>query len=836
MLSTAIPVSGGVSIKGGRPGQAGVQLGTTTLVDPASGVAQVPLPDGAIESVTVLPNPYAVEYGRFSSGLIVIQSRRARDQWKFRAHRFAPSLRSRSDGGLRIDSFNPRMEVGGPLVKDRVYVEQSAQARYNIGDLAGRPETEQRVTKALSSFTRVDANVSPKHSVVGTIGMFPNAADFANLNTFVGPEASVNLRILGKQLSLTERALWTNRTAAETTFQWFQSRTDVDPQGTAPMELQPDITLGNFFNRQHRTTSSYQVVHVVTGHRDGFGGSHVFKAGVDLLHTRYDGTSQSQTVLIERADGTVARRLDFSGASVQTIGGTEAAVFVQDRLQPHPRWYVETGLRLDRDGVLGHVNLSPRIGTAVLLTESGNVVMRGGWGLFVERTPSMAGAFTSFESAVDTRFPTDAASAVSPGVPVTHTVAPVLETPVGRTWDAAFDYRWNTRWAFHVGVLYREGRHESIVTPLVADTRDRAAAVEQRAFQLSRRRARRALHTRRDGGRRHDVHAVAVGGGFEHADGLVRQRAGADHRREHVRAARHRRAASSLHPRPRGPEAEMAAARRLQLALGPAVLDCERDARLRRTAQRAPLSDLPAARPRPGAPDQDPEVSAVGRRSPEQRPGDIPAGRGAKQHRLAGLRDVLQLRVAPRSVRGAIRTLDQEATRVEELLVRLVSTNRELEAAFEGQGHGAQPVARIVDEFEVLAVCLAKLQRVVADDDRALAQMRRDQSERRPSHRRPDVDEHEVDRPLHIHEGFSEIPFAEVDEIGQAGFGKMAARHPGLLRLMLGADHDRTAASVECACAPCRRLSRTAAARKSVETPNDVPASTTRRARSARHT
>ena len=62
MLSTAMPVSGGVSIKGGRPGQAGVQLGTTTLVDPASGVAQVPLPDGAIESVTVLPNPYAVEY------------------------------------------------------------------------------------------------------------------------------------------------------------------------------------------------------------------------------------------------------------------------------------------------------------------------------------------------------------------------------------------------------------------------------------------------------------------------------------------------------------------------------------------------------------------------------------------------------------------------------------------------------------------------------------------------------------------------------------------------------------------------------------------------------
>jgi TonB dependent receptor/Carboxypeptidase regulatory-like domain len=472
MLATAIPVPGGVSIKGGRPGQAGVQLGTMTLVDPASGVAQVPLPDGAIESVTVLPNPYAVEYGRFSSGLVVIQSRRASDQWKFRANRFGPSLRSTSDGSLRIDGYSPRAEIGGPLVRDRVYLAQSAQVRYSIGDVSSRAETEQRVTKAVSSFSRVDANLSPRHLVIGTLGLFPNVVDFATVGTFTPPEASVNLRFFGKQVSLTERALWTNRTVSETTFQWFQSRTDVDPQGTSPMELQPDVTLGNFFNRQHRTTSSYQVVHAVTGHRDGFGGSHMFKVGVDLLHTQYDGTSQSQTVLIERADGAVVRRLDFPGSiveSVQTIGGTEAALFAQDRLQPHPRWYVEAGLRVDRDGVLRRVNVSPRIGTAVLLTESGSVVLRGGWGLFVERTPSMAGVFTSFESAVDTRLTLDGSTA-APGVPVAQSVAPVLETPSGRTWDAGFDYRWSERWSFHVGALNREGRHELIVTPLVTGT------------------------------------------------------------------------------------------------------------------------------------------------------------------------------------------------------------------------------------------------------------------------------------------------------------------------------------------------------------------------------
>ena len=461
LLSTVVPVAGGVSIKGGRPSQAGVQLGATTMVDPASGVARVALPDDAIESVSVLPNPYAVEYGRFSSGLVVIQSRRAREQWKFHMNRFGPSFRSSNDGGFRIDGYSPRLEVGGPLVKDRVYLEQSAQARYSIGDLSSRPETEQRVTKAFSSFTRLDANVSPRHLLVWTVGLFPNVTDFATVGTFVPPEASVNFDIFGKQVSVTERSIWTDRTIGETTFQWYESRTNVDPQGPAPMQLQPDIVLGNFFNRQHRTTSQYQLVEAVTRHVR----SHAFKFGVDLLHTQYDGTSESHTLLVERADGTVARRLDFSGASVQTVSGTEAAIFAQDRVQLNARWHVEAGLRVDHDGVLGRVNVTPRIGTAVVLTESGKAVVRGGWGLFVERTPSMAGAFTSFESAVDTRFPIDAAAPPA-GVPVTHTVAPGLQTPSSRTWDAVFDYRWNDRWSFHTGVLNREGRHELIVAPV----------------------------------------------------------------------------------------------------------------------------------------------------------------------------------------------------------------------------------------------------------------------------------------------------------------------------------------------------------------------------------
>ena len=72
-----------------------------------------------------------------------------------------------------------------------------------------------------------------------------------------------------------------------------------------------------------------------------------------------------------------------------------------------------------------------------------------------------------------------------------------------------------------------------------------------------------------------------------------------------------------------------------------------------------------------------------------------------------------------------------------------------------------------------------------------------DETECRPCHRRPSVDEHEVDWTVHILEGFSEITFAEVDETRQTSFGKMASRHPDLPRLMLCADHDRMAAHLD---------------------------------------
>ncbi len=509
LVPGVIELSGGQSIDGGRPNQASVQLGSATLVDPATNLAHVELPASGIDAVSVLPNPYEAEFGRFSSGLVLIQTKRAGEQWKIRLSDLEPALRLKRYTLLHvtgITSWKPSLEFGGPLVRNRLFLEQTAQYHYQTTDIASRPETELRTNEWVSSFTRLDANVSPHHSLVFAGGVVPSTVTNATLGTFTPPPATPNISDRIGYSLLTERSVVSNATVLETTLQVHAYDTSVRGQGTAPEELLPETTLGNFFNRQNRTTTTLQWIEAVSSSRKGPGGLHLVKAGFDAMRSGYNGTSVSGPVLIERSNGTLARRLEYGGPATQTVHTTDFAVFGQDRLQPNARSYVEFGGRIDRDGVTGSVGASPRVGVAVLFNPSGTSVLRGGYGIFYERTPSIAGAFGQFESALDTRYEADGATPLGPSVLYRHLVAPDLQAARSATWDLAFDERLNRRVTVHLGVLSRQGREQLIVDP--AADHERGAVVLSSQGQSGYLQEEADLHV--SAGQRFDVNASYV--------------------------------------------------------------------------------------------------------------------------------------------------------------------------------------------------------------------------------------------------------------------------------------------------------------------------------------
>src|SRR5262249_3105193 len=206
-----------------RPTQSNTQLSAGTLAEPGMGLVHYTLPDDAIDSVTVLPNPYAVEYGRFSSGLVVIQTRRAGDEWKVHLNNLVPSFRSKRHEDLYningLASWGPTFAVGGPIVKDKVFLEQTAQYRYDTDSIPSRPEEERRSSHWFSSFSRVDINPAAKHSFILTAGFFPSVAKEASLGTFTPPAATVDAEDRVALAAATARSVWSDTLVSESTLQ-----------------------------------------------------------------------------------------------------------------------------------------------------------------------------------------------------------------------------------------------------------------------------------------------------------------------------------------------------------------------------------------------------------------------------------------------------------------------------------------------------------------------------------------------------------------------------------------------------------------------------------------
>lgn len=471
LLAGIVEGPGGVSIKGGRTNQSGLQIGMTTQTDPSTGSPLFHLPADAIDTVEVLPNPYAVEFGRFSSGLTLINTKKGGDQWRVALN--APDVSFRTARGepwhpIGLESFGPRIGVGGPLVKNRVFLEESAQFRYELSEVWSRPPDETKTSKWLSNFTRVDANVSPKLSIIGNVNLFRSAADNVTLSTFNSPAVSPDAADHFASGSLAIHAPLSTRVVLESTFQASSLTTQVTPQGDLPMQLIPSGNTGNFFNQQSRSTSTQQWVQTMTGTYDWGRVSHLFKAGFDVMRTDLTGSSDSGPVSVRRDDLTLARSLVFSGPVWQHVTSTDVALFAQDRVQPFSHLLLEFGGRVDRDGILAKTNATPRVGAVFLLTPQGTAAIRAGYGLFFERTPSIAGAFGQLDMSTETRYAADGFTPLGPPELYQHVVVPNLQVARSATWNVQYDQRLIKGFSFRASALSRKGTNELIVEPIAA--------------------------------------------------------------------------------------------------------------------------------------------------------------------------------------------------------------------------------------------------------------------------------------------------------------------------------------------------------------------------------
>ncbi len=163
---------GRLRAKGGQPTQGALQISSTSLIDPSTGDFDLELPGQSLESVELLANPFSAEFGRFSTSIVQIRTRRGTNEWEIKPGNLVP----RFGKGFGIRGFEPRFSVRGPLKRDRLFLSQDVQFRYVNDPVRSLPDEPNIGLKSFDSFTRIDGVVSPRHTLGGMAVIFPRGS------------------------------------------------------------------------------------------------------------------------------------------------------------------------------------------------------------------------------------------------------------------------------------------------------------------------------------------------------------------------------------------------------------------------------------------------------------------------------------------------------------------------------------------------------------------------------------------------------------------------------------------------------------------------------------
>lgn len=466
VISSVTDQTAGVRINGARADQTSLQLGRVAVNDPTGGSGMFRLPVDAIDAINVLPNPYDAEYGGFSSGLVLVQPRTPPDRWTFIPNGWPSFLTTRENPfhPIALREFTPRVVFGGPI-RPGVSIMVSALARYSSEQVWSRPISERRNTTSGSLFTRLDARASERHTLSATFGFFPSDAEHADLNTFISEAASVNQDQQSVTASLTDSFQVRPGTTIETTAAATHFSSRLNGQGAETMVVTPDQILGNFYNDQDRDATTGQFRTVFSTVHKGRLGQHFLKGGLDALFTNYAETGANRPIEVRRADGTLAETLSFDAISHRHARTTDAAMFVQDWWQLHPRLLLEAGARVEYSGAFDATTLAPRVAATYAVKSDGSAALRAGIGIFPDRVPSAVEAFGQLGAQTETRYAADGLTPIGAPLIRFHALAPGLRTPRSQTWNVEYDQHLTPRFSVRTNYLERRGSNELIVDP-----------------------------------------------------------------------------------------------------------------------------------------------------------------------------------------------------------------------------------------------------------------------------------------------------------------------------------------------------------------------------------
>lgn len=398
---------GRLNFNGQAESQGMLLVDTAENVDPVAGSFAIPVPVDAIQSIQVFNTPDSVAYGGFSAGLTRIDIRPPSSAWNYKVTDFIPSFRGKNDHLVGIANMTPRVQVGGPILKDKLNVSQNISYEFRRDPVRGLswPENETYVY-AFDSFTNVQWILSPKHLMSFNLNIFPSTNLYSNIDSFIPQYASVNFRRRGASFGYSDYYQFDSGMVLATVFRFTNFYTAAHGLGSADMTISPVGWSGNYFDTSEHNANQVEVIPSLQLPAKSWLGRHEIRFGFDFLYRTFTGSSVAprpielfpqECTLPQLQNNQCPQILPvetiaFSGAGRLQGSDTEFSEYAEDHWTVTKSLSVTFGARVSTQTIGLDAAFAPRVGIAYSIAD-GRSVLRAGAGLIYSHVPLLAQNF-----------------------------------------------------------------------------------------------------------------------------------------------------------------------------------------------------------------------------------------------------------------------------------------------------------------------------------------------------------------------------------------------------------------------------------------------------------
>jgi hypothetical protein len=395
---------GGLVMSAAGEHRSALIVNSADVTDPATGQFGLTVPIDRVETMNVYQTAFLAEYGRFTAGLVSVETRRGGERWKWELSDPFPDFIIRSYHLRGLRDATPRLNVEGPIIPGKLYFSEGLEYAVRKTEVYELPfPFNQKKQEGVNSFAQLDWIASQKQLVTATVHVAPQRLEYVNMNYFnpqsTSPDAATNnyTATVADKLTLGKGLL--DNTLSITR---FDAR--VWGQGTEELTITPGGNRGNYFAQQKRDASrvSWTPVYAFATFR-GLG-THNFKTGAYLAESTDNGVVTERPFHILDSSNQLLERVTFTPGQAFRNWDMEYAFFGQDHWMVTPRLAVDLGIRTESQALSESLRVAPRAGVAWTPFGATSTVVRAGFGWFYDRVPLNVYSFADYPNETVTMF------------------------------------------------------------------------------------------------------------------------------------------------------------------------------------------------------------------------------------------------------------------------------------------------------------------------------------------------------------------------------------------------------------------------------------------------